>query len=67
VIVDAPDIKESTREERAAFVNKRFPCISDCDSCGICATFHGLDAFVALADYIAGKQDYLSVPSRYRH
>ena len=48
----APSISESTKEERLAFVRERYVCISDCDACGICATFHGKDPEQALSAYI---------------
>ena len=41
---DAPKIYESTVEERRAYINKRYPCIADCDMCGLCKVFRGMDA-----------------------
>mgnify|MGYP007056210403 CR=1 FL=1 len=32
----APDIMNSTAEERRNYIKNRFPCIADCDMCGIC-------------------------------
>ena len=40
----APEIKGSTEEERRAYIKNRFPCIADCDMCGLCKVFHGKDA-----------------------
>ena len=45
----APTIENSTREERLAYVRHRYPCIADCDQCGLCKLFHGQDAEHALA------------------
>ena len=38
-----PDIKDSTKEERESYIKDRFKCISDCDSCGICAMYKNQD------------------------
>ena len=65
--ISRPSIQSSTREERLAYVRKRFVCISDCDACGICATFHGKNVEEALADYIEGKAEYRDVMMRYRY
>lgn len=62
----APSIQSSTREERAAYVRKRYPCIADCDACGLCKLFHGEDAEHALADYVDGKEELPAVMMRYR-
>lgn len=62
----APGIEGSTREERADYVRRRFPCIADCDACGLCKLFHGQDAELALADYIDGKDELPQVMMRYR-
>ena len=61
-----PSIKDSTRDERLAWVRRRYPCIADCDACGNCALFHGRDAEDALADYIDGKEELPQVVMRYR-
>ena len=64
--VMTPSINESSKEERLAYVRKRYACIADCDSCGICALFHGRDPETALADYIDGKEELPQVVMRYR-
>ena len=51
----APSITTSTADERLAYVRERFVCISNCDLCGNCAVFHGVDPEHALADYIEGR------------
>lgn len=62
----APDIISSTEEERRSFINKRFPCIADCDMCGLCAVFHGKDAETAYDDYIKGKRSFMEVSEDYK-
>ena len=62
----APSIAQSTREERLAYVRRRYPCIADCDACGLCRLFHGEDAELALADYIEGLDELPQVMMRYR-
>ncbi len=62
----APSITSSTRDERLAYVRKRYVCIADCDACGICALFHGRDPEDALADYIDGKEELPQVVMKYR-
>ncbi|MBR3328197.1 MAG: hypothetical protein IKG22_12840 [Atopobiaceae bacterium] len=62
----APTIEGSTAEERLAFIRERYVCISNCDACGICATFHGKDPETVLADYIDGKEEYKVVLRRLR-
>ena len=62
----APDISDSTMEERRLFIKKKFPCIADCDMCGLCSVFHGLDAESAYHDYIIGKRSFTDVSLGYR-
>lgn len=40
----APDISNSTVEERREYIKRTYPCIADCDMCGLCQVFHGKDA-----------------------
>ena len=63
---NAPEIKNSTVEERRAYIKERFPCIADCDMCGLCKVFHGKDAETAYADYINGDRDFAEVSGDYR-
>ena len=63
---NAPEIKDSTVEERRAYIKERFPCIADCDMCGLCKVFHGKDAETAYADYINGERDFAEVSGDYR-
>ncbi|MBP5608553.1 MAG: hypothetical protein J6X66_09855 [Lachnospiraceae bacterium] len=63
---EAPDITNSTSEERRAYIKKRFPCIADCDMCGQCTVFHGKDAEQAYADYISGVRSFVDVSADYK-
>jgi hypothetical protein len=62
----APDIAESTREEREAYINQKFRCISDCDMCGICAAFHGQLPENVYRDYIDGKREFMEITAEFR-
>ncbi len=62
----APEIKESTAEERRAYIKERFPCIADCDMCGLCKVFHGKDAETAYDDYISGVRTFFDVSADYK-
>ena len=53
-MTNPPEIAESTAEERREYIKRRYPCISDCDMCGMCKVFHGKDPEVAYDDYIQG-------------
>ena len=64
--MDAPEIFASTQEERRTYIKDRFPCISDCDMCGLCKVFHGKDPETAYADYINGDRSFQSVSGEYR-
>ena len=65
-MVNAPDINESTIEERRAYIKKRFPCLADCDMCGLCKVFRGMDAERAYDDYIMGIRSFMSVSDDYK-
>ncbi len=62
----APEISESTVEERRAYIKGRFPCIADCDMCGLCKVFRGKDAETVYADYIQGKRSFSDVSEDYK-
>ncbi|MBR3224252.1 MAG: hypothetical protein IKF78_02905 [Atopobiaceae bacterium] len=66
-IGSCPAIGSSTQEERLVYVRKRYACISDCDQCGICATFHGEDPEQALKDYVEGRAELRDVLVRMRN
>ena len=61
-----PDIKNSSEEERRKFTKDKFPCIADCDMCGLCKVFHGKDAEAAYSDYILGKRSFEEVSQDYK-
>ncbi len=61
-----PDIGTSTIEERRMYIKERFPCISNCEMCGLCKVFKGKDAQTAYADYINGKRTFPEVSADYR-
>ena len=63
---DAPKISESTVEERRADLKKRYPCRADCEMCGLCKVFRGMDAEHAYADYIMGQRSFLEVAADYK-
>ncbi len=65
-MVNAPEIQDSTTEERRAYIKEKFPCIADCDMCGLCKVFHGKDAETAYADYISGSRSFIDVSADYR-
>jgi len=62
----APLVQESTIEERRDYIKKRYPCISDCDMCGLCKVFHGKDPELAYKDYIQGERSFDDVSADYR-
>ncbi len=62
----APEITGSTEEERRAYIKNRFPCIADCDMCGLCKVFRGKDAETAYADYINGTRSFMEVSEDYK-
>ena len=62
----APDIKNSTAEERRAYVLKQWECLHDCEACGKCKILKGIDAETLYADYIAGKRSYIDVTMEVR-
>ena len=62
----APEITSSTKEERRRYIKERFPCIADCDMCGLCKVFRGKDAETAYKEYIDGEKSFLEVSSCYR-
>ena len=34
-----PEIDASTEAERRQYIKDTFPCIADCDMCGLCTVF----------------------------
>ena len=56
-----PDIDQSTREERLAYVRKAWQCMHNCELCGKCRVLKGRDAETLYADYIDGIRTYLDI------
>ena len=65
-MINAPEIADSTVEERRAFIKTKYPCIADCDMCGLCKVFRGATAERAYDDYIIGKRSYMEVSADYK-
>ena len=66
-MTEAPLIESSSEEERRAFIREKYPCISDCDMCGLCKVFHGKDPENAYSDYIKGMRSFADVSDDYKH
>ncbi len=66
IMLIAPNITDSTAEERRAFIKAKYPCIADCDMCGLCKVFRGKNAEQAYDDYITGKRSFMDVSADYR-
>ena len=56
-----PDINNSTKEERRAYVLEAWKCLNDCEACGKCRTLRGRDPETLYADYIDGKRSYIDI------
>lgn len=56
-----PQIYNSTREERQAYVLEAWKCLHDCEACGKCHFLKGRDAEVLYADYIEGTRSYIDI------
>ena len=63
---NAPEIAESPAEERSEYIRRRYPCLSDCDMCGLCKVFHGKDPETAYRDYIDGIRSFMDVSNDYK-
>ncbi len=63
----APDILKSTAEQRRDYIKTKYPCIADCDMCGLCKVFHGKDPEDAYDDYIMGRRSFQEVSEDYRY
>ncbi|WP_299233768.1 hypothetical protein [uncultured Bacteroides sp.] len=59
--MNPPDIKQSTKDERRAFVLEAWKCLHDCESCGKCRILKGKDPETLYADYIEGVRSYIDV------
>lgn len=63
---DAPEINASTQKERRDYIKNRYPCIADCDLCGLCKVFHGKDPEDAYDDYINGRRSFDEVSKDFK-
>lgn len=61
-----PDIHNSTKEERIAFVKDQWKCLNHCPSCGKCHILKGRDAEEIYAEYIEGVRSYLEISKTIR-
>ena len=61
-----PEITGSTAEERREYIKNRFPCIADCEMCGLCKVFRGKNAETAYDDYIKGERSFMDVSGDFR-
>lgn len=59
--MSAPQIENSTKEERRAYVQEAWKCLHCCDECGKCRILKGRDAEMLYADYIEGKRNYIDI------
>ena len=64
--MQAPEIELSTEDERRKYIKDRFPCIADCDMCGLCKVFCGKDPEMAYNDYILGRRSFEEVSGDYK-
>lgn len=61
-----PDIHNSTREQRIAYVREQWKCLNHCPSCGKCYILKGRDAEELYADYIEGTRPYIEITKEIR-
>lgn len=62
-----PNIDQSTKEERRAYVLDAWKCLNDCESCGKCRILLGRDPETLYADYINGTRSYIDVTLEIRN
>ena len=63
----APQIDNSTKEERLAYVLEAWKCLHDCDACGKCCILKGRDVETLYADYIEGNRGYMDITLEIRN
>lgn len=56
-----PEIDASTEAERRQYIKDTFPCIADCDMCGLCTVFKGKDPELAWKDVYNYAESTVSV------
>ena len=62
-----PQIENSTREERQAYVLDAWKCLHNCEICGKCHILKGRAPETLYADYIEGKRSYMDVTLEIRN
>lgn len=62
-----PKIKESTKEERRAYILEAWRCLNDCEACGKCRILRGRDVETLYADYINGIREYIDITLEIRN
>lgn len=62
-----PQIENSTKEERRAFVQEAWKCLHDCESCGKCRILKGRDPETLYSDYINGIKTYIDISLNLRN
>ena len=62
----APDVRDSSAEERRSYIQDRFRCIADCDMCGLCTVFRGKDPETVYRAYILGTRSFEEVSREFR-
>ena len=63
----APDITNSTRQEREAYVVEQWRCLNNCELCGKCNLLRGRNAEIVYADYINGVRSYMDITLEIRN
>jgi len=66
ILMSAPEISASTREERLEFVKDEFKCMGNCRLCGNCVFLRGKEAEEVYSDYIEGKREYMDITKEWR-
>ncbi len=62
----APDIHNSTREERLEYLRDAWKCLGNCEICGKCSVLKGRDEEKVYSDYIEGRRSYIEISMELR-
>lgn len=62
-----PNIEQSTKEERRAYVIETWKCQNNCELCGKCHILKGKDPETLYADYIEGLRSYMDITLNIRN
>lgn len=62
----APDIYNSTKQERLEYVLDKWRCCHNCELCGKCSILKGRDAEIIYEDYIEGRTPYMEITLKIR-